>query len=578
MRKLLIYIMAILLLSCSNNNEADNVFEKAKSLMDEEYPDSAYSLLCSIDYMKASLSDNQRMQYELLKAESMNKSFIRMDTIKVMDDVLKYYKSHGTKTEKIRANYMMGCVFRDKGDTPQALKYYRNAVSLADTTSAGCDYKLLSRIYGQMASLFHEQRSPKMELNTGIEAYHYALKAKDTIAAINYYDRSAGAYHMLNDLDNALLISQKAATMYENIGRPDLAASTKFTPIDIYLKRGDYKKAKADLNYYETKSGFFDKSGNLTVSNPLYYYMKGLYFECVNKMDSALIFYRKSLAEETLFTEKESAYKGLMSVFEKLHDPDSVSKYARLFADANDSSNIVRSSLEINRMQSIYNYDESQRIAREKTIESNRYRTTIITIITIFLLVIIASIVAYVQIKRKRKKLQLYNNLRYTRALEHYNNLKEELTSFKNDAEKFRKQKESEIDKLQKIIAVFHDDKQMPEKWNVEQAVLSSTIVHRLHKLASVGKIASNAEWDDLHKIVSSHLSNFYEKLKKHKELTEKELNVCLLIRLRFLPSEVSILLGLTSQRISNIRNSINLKLFDEKGTKSLDGNIRSMK
>lgn len=570
--------MAILLLSCSNNNEADNVFEKAKSLMDEEYPDSAYSLLCSIDYMKASLSDNQRMQYELLKAESMNKSFIRMDTIKGMDDVLKYYKSHGNKTEKIRANYMMGCVFRDKGDTPQALKYYRNAVSLADTTNADCDYKLLSRIYGQMASLFHEQRSPKMELNTGSEAYHYALKAKDTIAAINYYDRSAGAYHMLNDLDNALLISQKAATMYENIGRPDLAASTKFTPIDIYLKRGDYKKAKADLNYYETKSGFFDKSGNLTVSNPLYYYMKGLYFECVNKMDTALIFYRKSLAEETLFTEKESAYKGLMSVFEKLHDPDSVSKYARLFADANDSSNIVRSSLEINRMQSIYNYNESQRIAREKTIESNRYRTTIITIITIFLLVIIASIVAYVQIKRKRKKLQLYNNLRYTRALEHYNNLKEELTSFKNDAEKFRKQKESEIDKLQKIIAVFHDDKQMPEKWNVEQAVLSSTIVHRLHKLASVGKIASNAEWDDLHKIVSSHLSNFYEKLKKHKELTEKELNVCLLIRLRFLPSEVSILLGLTSQRISNIRNSINLKLFDEKGTKSLDGNIRSMK
>ena len=118
----------------------------------------------------------------------------------------------------------------------------------------------------------------------------------------------------------------------------------------------------------------------------------------------------------------------------------------------------------------------------------------------------------------------------------------------------------------------------MPEKWNVEQAVLSSTIVRRLHKLASVGKIASNAEWNDLHKIVSSHLSNFYEKLKKHKELTEKELNVCLLIRLRFLPSEVSILLGLTSQRISNIRNSINLKLFDEKGTKSLDGNIRGMK
>jgi hypothetical protein len=579
MRKLLTYIfIAIVLFSCSNSKEANNLFDKASSLMDEEHPDSAYSLLCNLAYMKASLSKGQQMQYELLKAESMNKSYIRMDTIKFMHDVLKYYMSHGTETEKIRANYMMGCICRDKGDTPQALKYYRDAVSLADTTSNDCDYRLLSRIYGQMASLFHEQRSPKMELNTGREACRFALKAKDTIAAINYYDRSAGAYHMLNDMDKALLISQKAATMYEDIGRPDLAAPTKFTPIDIYLRKGDYRKAKEALNYYKTKSGAFDMSGNLTISNPLYYYFEGLYYECVHNNDSALISYRKSLAEEASFAEKESAYKGMMSAFEALNKPDSVSKYARLFADANDSSNIIRSSLEINRMQSIYNYDESQRIAREKTKESNRYRATIIAIITIVILAFIALIVVYVEIRKKRKALQLYNNLRYTRALEQYHNLNKELVSIKENAEKYRSQKELEIEKFQKIIAVFQDDKQKPEKWNIEQAVLSSDIVNQLHQLASVGKIASSVEWDDLRQLVSSHLSYFYDRLQKKQNLTEKEFNVCLLIRLRFLPSEVSILLGLTSQRISNIRNGINQKLFNEKGAKTLDGNIRSMK
>ena len=84
MRKLLTYIfIAIVLFSCSNSKEANNLFDKASSLMDEEHPDSAYSLLCNLAYMKASLSKGQQMQYELLTyiihTFGHNVSFIESD-------------------------------------------------------------------------------------------------------------------------------------------------------------------------------------------------------------------------------------------------------------------------------------------------------------------------------------------------------------------------------------------------------------------------------------------------------------------------------------------------------------------
>lgn len=51
-----------------------------------------------------------------------------MDTINYMDEVLDYYSFWGKDGEKALANYMMGCVYRDRGNSPMALQYYNEAV------------------------------------------------------------------------------------------------------------------------------------------------------------------------------------------------------------------------------------------------------------------------------------------------------------------------------------------------------------------------------------------------------------------------------------------------------------------
>lgn len=78
---------------------------------------------CVVDH-----ETKHRMQYELQRVQELNKAFVPLDTVTIMDTVLNYYESHGSQADKMMANYMMGCVHRDKGNSPIALDYYRKAI------------------------------------------------------------------------------------------------------------------------------------------------------------------------------------------------------------------------------------------------------------------------------------------------------------------------------------------------------------------------------------------------------------------------------------------------------------------
>ncbi len=93
MRSLLCILIVLLLTACGNKINTKFIAQ-ADSLL-ENRPDSAYAILKKNYHATASLSKNLRMLYLLTYAEAMNKAYIPMDTINFMDDVLKYYNSHG---------------------------------------------------------------------------------------------------------------------------------------------------------------------------------------------------------------------------------------------------------------------------------------------------------------------------------------------------------------------------------------------------------------------------------------------------------------------------------------------------
>ena len=551
---------------------------RAEVLLDTQ-PDSTFALLDSMKDETDDLSKSLRMRYHLLYAQAMNKTYHSLSgRDSVLQEVVDYYNWWGNANECMIANYMLGCVYRDEGNAPLALKYYRDATEKADTASADCDYRILCRIYGQIADLFHTQRAPRLQLEAQHKAVDYAWKAKDTIAATIFYGNLCIPYHMLNMMDSALYYSQKAAIMFKSIDRKDLAAGLLPIDISVYLRNQDYNSIKSAIAEYERNSNFFDQSGNIRKGKEIYYYYKGSYYEGIGKLDSAEIYYRKALQSHPNLNAKEAVCKGLLSLYQQLGNADSIAKYSELYCQANDSASFAHSADEITRMHSIYNYDASNRKAILHERKANTYR---ILLSLIVLMMVLAGYMVYRFIKRQ-KQLRIRElieaNTAYTTLLDQYVQTLEDLNSAKHGFDNYRTDKEKAIQELQKALSLYQEETNQQKRWDASQAMLHDAIVIRMHKMAGTACKASEEEWRSLNKLALNNLGVFLDRICDEKaNLTENEIRVCILSRLQFISSEMAVLLGLSKQRITNIKANANKKLFNRAGAQTLDTNINKL-
>ena len=483
---------------------------------------------------------SQEMSEALLRAEEMNRNYQSMDTLKGMEQVADYYRPFlGRSQRYMRALYMLGCVYRDRGDAPMALHYYQEAISQADTTDADCDFHTLCRVYGQIAVLFQEQRSPQLELEAERNAYDAAMKAKDTLAAISYYEYMAGAYYALGKNDTALAIVEAAIEQYASMNEKAKAAAEMGVASDFYIKKKDFKRADSLLRQYEAYSGFFNSDGEITPGRESYYYTKGTYYEGIGNTDSALYFYRKLLKYPDEIMNLELGYQGLMNIYHQLGMAGSTIKYTRLYAQANDSANILHSADEITRTQALYNYSESQRMATEKSAEANRYKFLLLFSVSAFLLCLLAVYIIVLHIRRYKGEADERERLLHTRLAE----LEQQLT--------------------------------IKEIRDVEQEILASPLVNSFRMMAKTSvKKPTHEEWSQLHSFLRDRLPAFWNKLQESEPpLRKEEVDVCLLIRLQFPVKEIANLTGMSVQAISNVRRRLLQRVFhqSEGGSKEFD-------
>ena len=495
-------------------------------------------------------------------------------TVSDVQPYLEFFERHGEPNDQMLANYMMGSAYRDEGNAPMALKYFRIATELADTTVENCDFHTLSRVYGQIATLFNMQRSPRLEIEAERKAVYFAWEAKDTISAITFYERLCLPYHMLNKMDSALYYSQGAAKLFKKIGRYDLAAGTLGLDIDVYQRRKDYEKLKQALDEYEQHSGFFDQRGNIEKGRETFYSYKGFYYEGVNKMDSAEYYYRITLQNNPNQNIKELAYRGLLSLYRKLRTSDSIAKYSELFCQANDSNSFAHSADEITRMQALYNYDESERRANLHERMTRNYKLTVISLFLVFAILSYLTIRVYRRQQWQKKQELMRANTEYSTLLTQFNIVQQDLKLSKQDQIRFREEKEKEIINLRKSLSLYQDCPQIITDWDIEQAMLNSPIVKELHNLASKAKMPSKPQWKTFREYMERELPDYVAKLNKVNILTYQEFLICLLMRLQFSQGEQSALFGVSKQRINNLKRSINRKLFGEDGAVSLSNNI----
>lgn len=583
MRKLLYLLPLFFLMLCckGGDNSFDIIMVRADSLMEIDM-DSAPSALRMLDSMSPHvpyLSKSRRMRYELLRAKAMNKSNVYFRSDSTMKEVAAYYSHHGTPNEKMMAWYLLGCVYRDLGEAPAALEYYQKAAACADTTAEDCDYSILNKIYAQSAIVLHSQKLIDEELDMWHKAEYCGKRAHNIRMAISAFENTVRIYYALNDYNKVMQISDSASSAYLNSGYKDKAARAIFIQIDIYLKRGDIKNAEACLHKYEKYGDIFSSPGNVKPGLELYYYYKGLSLLAGNRVDSAEYYFRKMLTGSAR-DEKEAAYRGLLSVYRSRRNSDSVFHYARLYCDANDSSWLRLTSSEAQRVQSLYRYTRNRQQAELREREVSELRLMIVFLSVISLIVVLELYMWHRRRSFRMKSLLLEKNRMYSDLLHRSGEISRELSAALGENSRLASELEASGRRLRAELDKMQDMSSTDADWASLQKLMESDLIKNLHDQAAHGRSAGQKDWSRLNTYVENRYPRFLSFINNlgSNSLSQNEKKVAILIKLHFLSSEISCLLDISPQNLSNIRRRLNLKLFGSSRTSELDRNIRDCK
>ena len=305
-------------------------------------------------------SDKAQMLQQLETLEQQNRSGEAMLNDSLAESLVSYFDRHGDSNERMRSRYILGRTYYCLGELPRALEMYNDAAGCADTLSENCNFKVLSRIHSQSAVILHSQVQPRSQLRELNMSSYYAVKANDSLGAIESYAQMAEAYKYLNMHDSVIIISEIAAQKFKEIHRNDFSAQVLISAITALLEKGDFSKAKRYIDIYEGESGYFDELGNIENGREIFYYIKGRYYMSVNKVDSAEYIFRKELREGKDKNNQIAGCKGLQNVYEQRRNSDSIAKYATLSYELNDSAYSLSEMQNIQKFQASYNYNHQK--------------------------------------------------------------------------------------------------------------------------------------------------------------------------------------------------------------------------
>lgn len=582
-RVILIYMLIFMSLSSCSNRKYEQTITRADNLM-ELSQDSARSALAILDNIRPDLSKmgkSTQMRYQLVYAKGMNKGYVDFTTDSLMKEIVDYYDNHGTCQQQMLAHYLLGCVYRDLGDSPASLSCYNDAVEKVDTTSSDCDYKLLTRVYEQQGALFLSQSMPQNALSAYQKAEKYAWIAKDTLSAVLSYEHLGNIYEYMGNMNKVIEVYENASRRYRQYGYPVQAARALGGAIQALILTKQYAKAKKYMDVFEAESGYFQKDSCYSYINySHYYYLKGLY--CLEShSDSAKYWFTKCQEfAKTNNSKSFSAYAWYL-YYIKHQQMDSVAKYSEQAFAYNDSANLDMERDLMQKMQAIYDYDRWKNVAHNEEIKATRANLTLLVSILVSVSVIIIGILTFL-VYRKKRKLELQEKE------EQENLIRQQIYNTKQELELLRtvndrkiadviKEKEQTINKLKEDLKDIRDKYSNSSLSDVDILLKESSIYKRIKYLELHPKETMREnDWIELEETIEQLIPSFIPLLKNR--LNVIGYRICLLVKLEISTSSIAILLGLSSSAISKNRKVMLEKLCGRSGKpKDFDEYIRQI-
>ena len=567
-------------------------------------------MLCGLWLLYGCGADKEQMLRQLEQLEQANRADSVMRNDSLAKDLVAYFDKHGTPNERMRAHYILGRTYSDIGEAPCAISSYQDAIDAADTTDTNFDFSTLSCVYSQMATIFHSRLLLTNEIEARNKASHFAFRANQIQWAIYDQVMSSVAYMLLNKRDSAEIILKSALEQYRKHGYTQQALRYSKTLLYIYIDNPQrLTEAKTLMDEFEANSELFDEHHELPPSQRHYYEYKGKYFENILQLDSAEYYYRKIYRPGMSYVSQDPMYRGLLSVFSKRHQADSIAKYAQLYCMANDSSIAIKDQDVIAQMAANYNYSRLQKEAHENEVKAYKRLIGLIVTAVVLAIILIAAFMLWKNNQRKINRLkkefanatdEYEENLHELQLLESTHQqviatIQQELTEAQGESSGFREKYakaqqtisqinqdyESEKSRLleenemfQKRIGELQKNGIISKYQSVSESFDKEIIVKRIREIANTPLTpVTYIEWNELTKAFENNYPSLFHDLSLHCNIPQY-IRVCILTVLGIGSNDQANMLGTTKSRISNIKYALNKALFMEASSRTLYKNL----
>ena len=574
MKQFIVFIFVLFaFLSCTEKRDYRDALSRARAVMYHD-ADSALAILDSLGDHQSEFGSHFQKQYQLQLAAAEMKAGAVFTTDSLTKELVDYFEANGDDEEAALAYYMYGCSLIDLGQSPEGIQAYYSALSKVDTTKADCNFELLKNIYGQMSLVFHNQNLPQDEIWA---LNHYVENVKKTSTEKDYllakYEL-VSPYILLNDIDSVFYVSLGVYEDLKRIGDKQSAARVLCPTIYYYMERGEMEKASWAKEIFEKESGWYDENGNIVSGREGYYYVKGFYDLSVNRLDSAEKLFRKAIRYGYL----SEGYRGLLNVYRKRHDVDSVFHFSLLYEAAQDTLHNQLRTNSIHQMSALYNYNRSQKEAEQEreTSRKLKMRSTFIGVISF--LVVALLLWLYLRYKNKKKQEILKLSKKLESAISARSEISAELQMLKSkNYEGVIAAKEAKEAELTEIIKRLQLENDQTERTDATETFVNSPIAQLFIKksnLKTEKPNPSDGEWSLLIRQFSKSFPDLYKSFSEGTPLSQLQQQVCVLIILGMSDSSIRIMLGNSKSVLSDAKSDANERLFGQKGARTLKSNL----
>lgn len=547
------YLYAYLFLSCvicgCNDYNNEVLLNRLISVQNEgdTCPYRALERYDSLGAIFEHENEYLRSKYALLGVRLRDKAFITHTNDSVINLLYDYFINDGNSCEKQEVCYYMGSVYRDLHDTPRAVKYFLEAIQVAET-EANIDSAILVASYSQLSNIYIKIFNYDEALIASIKALHIAELAG--IETERDFANVASCYSKLNDIEGAIRYSK--IILKRIIKKNDIKEIA-----DIIAKRlADFAKfgykAEADYCYALLQHLPEDARPKNYLIN-LAVYCKN----CVSPDSAAAVFHRIQESDKSIAQQYNST-QFLMKYYASVGNYEEATRFALLFSDAN--RNLLK---DMNVEQTLNVRNEFQYIRdrdKEAAMMEQIGRTRLIWAVSIIVMILLLMSLLFFHYHRQRRLLKII--MERNNAVDNARGLiqkyEEELDRSHNIIEAKEKELATKYSMIETLDVELKNAEDSIKRLMVQNETLTKFALMKKfsagtedaaeiiakYKRAADGKCTlSEDDWSELIAAVDCVYPNFTSEINERlKDIKLHNLRICYLLKI-----------GMTNPQIVNI-------------------------